>query len=207
MGTRVPNVYNGISKLVATNRHPYRNMTVFSDNKENNKESIIIYSIIFIAIVCTEIFLYKKEMEERVDLFSIALGVVGWFGMYMSSQTIIRKNLFRQFTYLSIALFVLCIIKQLIVGYVLFSLLASLLPLIFIGYFRLLIELFFKGYPNITERPIIIFGSKTGTHFEGDNNGYIPTMKEKTFGLLLFMGFMGFIFCLTLLLKTMHVIL
>ena len=182
-------------------------MTLFADNKENNKESIIIYSIIFIAIVSTEIFVYKKEMEEHVDLFSIAIGVVGWFGMFMSSQTIIRKNLFRQFTYLGIALFVICIIKQLIVGYVLFSLLASLLPLIFIGYFRLLTELFFKGYPNTTERPIIIFGGKTGAYFEGDTDGYIPTMKEKVFGLLLFMGFMGFIFGLTLLLKATHIIL
>lgn len=50
-------------------------------------------------------------------------------------------------------------------------------------------------------------GCKLGAHFEGDDKGYIPTMKEKIFSLLLFMGFMGFVTCIVFLLKATHIIL
>ena len=183
-------------------------MTTTTEEKENNKESLIIYSIIFLGVVVTDFFLYKKEIEEHLDLFSISMGLVGWFGFLMHSQKIITKNLFRLFTYIGIAIFTLCIIKQLLIGFILFPLLTSTLPLIFVGYFRLLTYLFYKDYPQTEPKPIIVFGSKYGTaHFDGDDEDYVPTMKEKTFSLLLFMGFMAFIFGVVFLLKAAHIIL
>ena len=151
--------------------------------------------MIVVAAIFAEFMTYDKTKVYHPDTFSVAIGLVGYFGIFMHSQKIIADNSFRQFAIVGLAILVASIIKQALTGYSLLPLFAAGLPLLFVGYFRVLTSMFYKGYPNSTIKPTVIFATKLGqTYFDGKDEGYKPPMKERVFSLLLFMGFMFFAF-------------
>ena len=169
-------------------------MTRTKSEMDSNKISLTIYSMIVLAVAFAEFMTYDKT-SFRQDYFSAAIGLVGWFGIFMHSQRIIDCNSFQQFAFVGLAILVVSAIKQSLTSYILLPLFAAGLPLLFVGFFRLLTFIFYRDYPNTSKRIIIIFGSKYGkASFDGDDIGYKPPMKERIFSLLLFMGFMGFAF-------------
>jgi hypothetical protein len=172
------------------------------DEKENNKLELTIYSIIVLSIIFAELLSYFKSKVYDIDYYSSAIGFVAWFGFFFHSQKIINKNQFKKFAFIGLLIFMLSIIKQLLTSYHKFPLMIAGFPLLYIGYFRLLTFLFHKEYPKSEKKLIIVYASKFGTaEYEGKERNYIPSMKEKLFSLLLFMGFMGFAFGIAMLLK------
>ncbi len=156
--------------------------------------SLVIYALIVLASIFGEFMTYDKTQTSHTDYFSATIGLVGYFGIFMHSQKIINDNSFKQFAFVGLAIFVVSIVKQTLTGYNLWTLFAAGLPLLFVGYFRVLTSLFYKGYPN-SKKPTVIFASQSGrTYFDGKEEGYKPPMKERVFSLLLFMGFMAFAF-------------
>jgi predicted membrane channel-forming protein YqfA (hemolysin III family) len=151
--------------------------------------------MIVAATIFAEFITYDKNQTHHTDYFSATIGLVGYFGIFMHSQKIIDDNSFRQFAFVGLAILVASIIKQALTGYSLLPLFSAGLPLLFVGYFRVLTSLFYKGYPNSTTMPTVIFATKLGqTYFDGKDEGYKPPMKERVFSLLLFMGFMFYAF-------------
>lgn len=170
-------------------------MDTNNNKTDDNKISLTIYSMIVVATIFAEFMTYEKNITHHTDYFSAAIGLVGYFGIFMHSQKIINDNSFRQFAIVGLGIFVASIIKQTLTGYNLLPLFAAGLPLLFVGYFRVLTSLFYKGYPNSTVKPTLIFATKLGqTYFDGKDEGYKPPIKERVFSLLLFMGFMFFAF-------------
>jgi len=159
--------------------------------------------MIVFAAIFAEFMTYDKTKVYHPDTFSVAIGLVGLFGIFMHSQKIIDNNLFRQFAFVGLVILIASIIKQALTSYNQLPLFAAGLPLLFVGYFRVLTFLFYKGYPNSTKKPTVIFATQWGqTYFDGKEEGYKPPMKERVFSLLLFMGFMFFAFGIIWLLKS-----
>ncbi len=173
-------------------------------NKANDKISLTVCLVIVLAATFAECMNYDFNKAQHNDLFSAAIGLVGWFGMFFHSQRIIDNNLFKRFAIVGLAIFCISVLKQYLTFFSLLSLFAAGLPLLFVGFFRVLTFLFFQDYPIISRTPTIVFSSKHGmARVEGIDEGYKPTMKERVFSLLLFMGFMAFAFCIILLLKNL----
>jgi hypothetical protein len=169
---------------------------------DGNKILLTIYVMIVLAVIFAEFMTYGKTNVHHLDIFSLAIGFVGYFGIFMYSQKIIDNNSFRQFVFIALAILVVSIIKQALTNYNQLPLFVAALPLLFVGYFRVLTSLFYKDYPNATNKPTVIFATKSGqTYFDGKEEGYNPPMKERVFSLLLFMGFMFFAFGLIWVLK------
>lgn len=169
---------------------------------DSNKLSLTIYTVIILSIIFAEFMTYDETKIQHPDIFSLAMGFVGYFGILMLSQKIIDNNSFKQFAIVGLVILFVCIIKQTLISYNRLHLFAAGLPLFYIGYFRVLTSLFYKNYPEITKKPTIIFASKFGqADFEGKEDGYKPPMKERVFSLLLIMGFMFLAFGLIWFLK------
>ncbi len=157
--------------------------------------------MIVLAAIFAEFMTYDNTQVYHPDPFSVVIGLIGYFGIFMHSQKIINNNTFRQFAFVGLAIFIASIIKQALTGYNQLPLFAAGLPLLFVGYFRVLTALFYKGYPNTTTKPTIIFATQFGkTYFDGKDEEYKPPMKETFFSLLL-LGFIFFAFGLILLLR------
>jgi len=168
-----------------------------TNKTDDNNFSLSIYLIIVASTIFAEFMTNDKNQTHQTDYFSIAIGFVGYFGIFNHSQKIINDNSFQKFALVGLGIFVASIIKQTFTGYNFLPLFAAGLPLLFVGYFRVLTTLFYKGYPNSTAKPTVIFASKFGqTYFDGKDEGYKPPMKERVFSLLLFMGFIFFAFVL-----------
>jgi len=158
--------------------------------------------MIVVAAIFAEFMTYDKKIIYQPDIFSVVIGPVGYFGIFMHSQKIIADNSFRQFSFVGLAILVASIIKQTLTDYNQLPVFIAGLPLLFVGYFRVLTSLFYKGYPNSTTKPTVIFATHLGqTYFDGKEEGYKPPMKERVFSLLLFMGFLFFAFGLILFIK------
>jgi hypothetical protein len=167
---------------------------------DKNRFSLTVYLIIILAATFTEVMAFINEGQRDNDFFSIAIGLVGYFGLFMHSQQIINKNDFKKFGLVGLAIFAASIIKQSLTGYHQLPLLTAGLPALYIVYFKLMTLLFYRDFPKT--KPVIVYASKTGTSsYQGDDQGYKPTMKEKLFSLLLFFGFLGTAFGLILIIK------
>jgi hypothetical protein len=176
-----------------------------NNKSDNNNFSLLIYSIIVVATIFAEYMTYDKNQTHHIDYFSVAIGLVGFYGLITHSQKIINDNLFLYFSIVGLGIFIASIIKQTFTGYNFLPLFAAGLPLLFVCYFRALTSMFYQGYPNSTVKPTLIFTSKFGqTYFDGKDKGYKPSMKERTFSFLLFTGFMFFALGLIWLLKNIN---
>jgi hypothetical protein len=145
---------------------------------------------------------------DENGFFSVIIGHTGWLGLFFYSQQIINKNQFLQMLFVGIGIFIVCQIEQKIFYKKLSnaSIFTSMLPFGYILYFRLLIFLFFKDYPESIrseKRPAIIYASKCGrVNHERSYLGHKPTMKERVFSLLLFIGFIWLIIGITIVFRT-----
>jgi len=187
-------------KLKRTDRNELKLDT--NKNTDTNKLSLTIYGIIILAVIFGEFMTFDKAQIYHQDIFSLAMGFVGYFGIFMHSQKIIDDNSFKQFAIVGLLILIVCIVKQTLTGFNQLPIFVAGLPLLYVGYFRVLTSLFFSNYPDITKKPTIIFASTHGqAYFDGKEDGYKPPMKERFFSLLLFIGFMFFAFGLIWLLK------
>ena len=159
-----------------------------------NRTSLTIYFIVVIAVVVTDIVLVDGTRIQQTDIFSIALGLVTVFFFYMNSQRVLSHNQFMTLFLFGLAVFIASLTKQLMTILYFGSLFVAGLPVLFVAYFRGLVGLFFKGYPNIKKQPIIVFASpySGSAYYDGKDDGYKPTMKEKVFSVLLYIGFVFF---------------
>lgn len=168
--------------------------------KDKNKFTLIVYSIIILAAIFTELMAFINEGQRDNDFFSVAIGLVGYFGLFMHSQQIINKNQFKTFGLVGLAIFLASIFKQSLTSYHQLPLLTAGLPFLYMVYFRIMTALFYKDYPKT--KPTIVIATKTGTtYYEGKGKGYKPTMKDRIFSLLLFMGSIGTAFGLILFIR------
>lgn len=163
------------------------------DIKKYDRTTVRIYAIVVIAILLTDVILTDRN-RDRTDIFSAALGIVTAFFFFMDSQRIVRYNNFRTYLFFGVAVFIAALTKQLMAGFYVVPLFLAGLPIIFILYFRGLLALFFKSYPD--DKPTIVFASQYSgsAYYDGKDEGYKPTMKEKVFSLLIFIGFIFFVF-------------
>ncbi len=168
-----------------------------------DKFSLTLCVVIVLASIFAEIMTYDKTQSYHWDLFSLTIGLVGYFAIFLHSQRIIDNNLFSRFAFIGLAILSVSIIKQAMTNYTWLLLFVAGLPLLFVGYFYLLTLLFYRDYPNSTKKPTIVFATRFGrTYFECRDKGYKPTIKEKRFSLLLSLGFMAFAFGLMVLIRS-----
>jgi hypothetical protein len=169
---------------------------------DRDKLSLTIYFMIVLAAIFTEVMTYNKNEIHHPDIFSLAMGFVGYFGIFMYSQRIIDTNSFKRFAFVGVVIFVVCIVKETLTGYNRSALFVAALPGLYVAYFRFLTALFYKHYPDIKEKPTIIFASKFGnTYFKGEEDGYKPTLKERLFSVMLLIGFALLVLGMTYLIK------
>jgi hypothetical protein len=158
--------------------------------KDVDKITLTLIVVVIIAVLFAEVVSFYKTKNFDLDLFSPAIGLSVWFAIYFNSQRIIYKNLFKEVFILGIGIIMICFLKQAFTRFNNISLIISAIPFIYIIYFRFLIRLFYKDYPEISRKPIIVFASKVGSAiYEGKDNGYKPSMKERVFSSLLYVGF------------------
>ena len=81
-----------------------------------------------------------------------------------------------------------------------------MIPFVYILYFRSLVFIFFRNYPDCIQnidRPVIIYASKYGrADYERRYVGHKPTIRERIFSLLLFLGFIWFIIGIVMIFRT-----
>ena len=176
-------------------------MSKLTEVMKDNKPTVFIYLIVIFGIVFAAV-MTDCNVAVKIDMISAGFGIVTWLLFYFLSQEIIDNKLFS----ISITYALLCFIPLLFINIIMlitnFSMIAffsSLVPLVYIFYFRILIYLFFKDYS--TENKItIVFATKYGNqYYNGKEIGYKPSWKERIFSLLLFFGFMVLILCLIML--------
>lgn len=166
--------------------------------RESDKMNLIIFLMILISAAFSDFMTYNENSHEN-GFFSLIVGCSGWLGLFFYSQQVINKNQFLQMLFLGIGIFIVCQIEQKILYKKLsnVSIFTSIIPFAYVLYLRLLIFLFFKDYPESIrseKRPVIIYASKYGrADYERRYLGHKPTMKEKVFSLLLFIGFIWLI--------------
>lgn len=170
------------------------NLETHKNKMDGDKLSLTIYAMIVLSAVFADVITYDKTNTYHPEFFSYVVGLVGYFGIYMQAQRIIDNNSFRHFAFVGLAILVVGIIKQTLTGFDVFPLYAAALPLLFVGYFRLLTSLFYKSYPNTKTKPTVVFATKFQAYFDGQEEGYKPTMRERVFSMLLFLGFWLFNF-------------
>jgi len=172
------------------------------DNNKYSKTTLTIYIIFIFATKLTDIALFNKTKIQQTDYASTIIGFVTFILFYFNSQRLLNENHFFKFGLFGLFVFIICLTKQFMTSIQILPLFMATVPFIFVIYFRVLTYLFYKDYPN--KKPVIVFASQySSASYDGKDKGYIPTMKEKTFSLLLFMGFMFFAFGLILLLKSL----
>ncbi len=179
----------------------------FTEEKDFDKITLGIISIIIFAVLFVEIIAYFRTKTFESDLFSPAVGLTIWFCFYINSQRIIDNNLFKKIITISIAIIFICFLKQALTEYNYTHLTIAGIPLIFSIYFRLLVSLFYKNYPKLVQIPVIIFATQFGnTDFKDKDEGYKPTMKERVFSLMLFIGFIFLCLGFVIVLKRFEII-
>ena len=178
--------------------------------RESDKMALIIFAMVLISAAFSDFMTHKSDNSEN-GFFSIVVGGAGWLGLFFYSQQIINKNQFILASIVSLGIFTVCQIEHIIFFSKLssISILASIIPFIYILYFRSLVFIFFRNYPDCIQnidRPIIIYASKYGrVDYERRYPGHKPTMKERVFSLLLFLGFVWLIIGIVMVFRTQMV--
>jgi hypothetical protein len=174
------------------------------DKNKYDRTSLTIYFISILAVLLTEFCFNDKTKAQETDIVSTAFGFITVLFFYFNAQRLLYFNQFFKYGLLGLVVLVICFIKQLLTGLHALPLFLAGLPFIFILYYRGLTFIFYKDYSSQIQKPIIVFASQYGsTSFDGKEEGYVPTMKEKIFSLLLFMGFIFFAFGLLMLTKVL----
>ena len=175
--------------------------------RESDKMALIIFAMVLISAAFSDFMTHKSDNSEN-GFFSIVVGGAGWLGLFFYSQQIINKNQFVLMLLISLGVFVVCQIEQVIFfkNFSRVSIIASMIPFVYILYFRSLVFIFFRNYPDCIQnidRPVIIYASKYGrADYERRYVGHKPTIKERIFSLLLFLGFIWFIIGIVMIFRT-----
>jgi hypothetical protein len=156
--------------------------------KDDHKFAIATMSVIVGIVVSAELTSFFVFHQLEYDYFSPTLGLVSWLFIYLASQDVINKKSFKQVALISISIVVICFLKQALTQFNYFTLAISAAPLLFVVYFRGILFLFYNKYA--TQKPVIVFYSRSSVDYEGKEEGYKLTVKDKIFSVLLILGFM-----------------
>jgi len=127
--------------------------------------------------------------NEDIDIYSLVIGLVIWIPFYINSQDIINKQQFRLYSFYGVAVLICNILFQCLTKDInLSSLIFTTIPLLYVGYFRLILYLFFRDYPLVDKKPTIIFYTRSGIDYE---ESYSPiSQKDRVFSTVLIIGFL-----------------
>ena len=152
---------------------------------------ILIISLIILSTIFTEIMTFNPNKND--DLFSFAVGLTLYFFFYLNSQKIIDNNQYGRFILGGLILVIISFLKQKITGTNYISLYISGIPLLYMIFLKVTIQLLYRQNDTLklNEKPIIIYSSKIGiAYYKGSRNGRKPTLKDKVFSILMSIGFM-----------------
>ena len=135
-----------------------------------------------LVIVAVDIVTWGTYPISKYHYHLYIGGFVLWIIYYVQSQVIIDKNVFLKYSLIALTLIALGFIKLLFTTFSTSALLGVSFPLIYLGILRLLIWTYFPSYPE-SEKPILIYYSKGGRSWDGQEEGYRPTQKEKRFSI------------------------
>lgn len=168
-------------------------------SKNNNltffhKPALLLLLMYLVGIVFFLFIIFDENSSVQIDYFTIVIGTITSFVYYYYSQRIFDGKLFLHFSVLNLILLVIILIKEFLFGFSFFALYYAITPILYLLYFMLLIHLFFKD--NSTENDIsIVYSSKYGIKYSGQELGYQPTKAEKLFSNLLFIGLHAILIC------------
>lgn len=179
--------------------------------KSNNKskEDLNNVMLIIILIIATSAILAAMIAGNIIDVanqFAYLSGIIGYIVYYyFLSQTIIDKNSNSLYFFIGFLILLINIIIQSFTSFIWVNLFISAVPLLYVLYLKILLNIFYRDYQNIPKKPIIVYGSKFGkAYFKGDTEGYKPTMKEKLFSVTLFFGFILIFFGIIFTIKNLQ---
>jgi hypothetical protein len=162
-------------------------------NKTQKEDLNYVMLIIFLIIAVSAILaaIIAGTVSDVVNQFAYLSGIIGWIVFYsFSSQSMIDKNLFSRYFLIGFIILITNALLQFFTTLDWFNLFIAATPLLYICYFKILLNIFYKNYQNFIRKPVIVYGSRFGkAYYKGDNVGYKPTMKEKVFSMSLFFGF------------------
>lgn len=144
-----------------------------------------IFSIFFIITIgCLIVTTSRQDLyNEKISGFII--GGIGWFLNWMLSQRILDQNLFKNFFFINLFLFLIVLTKQYLTKFDIVNLAISLSPLVYLFVLKYGSLIISKKYKN-NENLIILYFSQTGrNNWKGKSNGYKPIIIEKIFSIIL----------------------
>lgn len=156
--------------------------------KDDYKFAIATMSVIVGIVVSAELTSFFVFNQLEYDYFSPTLGLMSWLFIYLASQDVINMKSFKEVALISILIVVICFFKQALTQFNYFTLAISAFPLLFVVYLRGILFLFYNKYA--TQKPVIVFYSSSSVDYEGKEEGYKLTVKDKIFSVLLILGFM-----------------
>ncbi len=160
-------------------------------NKKVKNDIALIIFIIFVISGVLALFMANNIFDFGI-IFTLLSGLLGWLAFYYYfSQIMIDKNLFGRYAFIGLIILFFNVLIQFFTKFNLTTLFISACPFIYVYFLRLLIFLFYREYPNLKNKPVIIYGNRFGKAFyKGDNKMYKPTKIEKIFSITLFIGFL-----------------
>jgi len=156
--------------------------------KDDHIFAIAATSVIVGVVLSAEIASFFIFNQLEYDYFSPTIGLASLFFLHVGSQDVVNRKSFKEITLISISILLICFFKQALTQFNYFTLAVSAFPLLFVVYFRGILFLFYNKYA--TQKPVIVFYSRQGNDYEGKDQGYKLTVKDKIFSVLLIMGFM-----------------
>lgn len=141
--------------------------------------------VLIIIVAVVDFVVWDSERFYKYNHHSYVLGFISWLVYSVQSQEIIDKRLFIRYLLIGILIFILLLIKQILTTMSFSALLASLLPLYYLGLLRLLIYIYFPRYPQVESMPVIVNTGRGRQTWKNKSRGYLPTNSEKDFSRLL----------------------
>ncbi|SFC51717.1 hypothetical protein [Flavobacterium phragmitis] len=149
---------------------------------------LTIHIIILVLAYLLAVISFYKNLFTDFTKFSFLVALSYWIIFYCNSQKIIDKNQFKQYTVVGLLIVILSLILLIITNNRFESFSITAFPLFYVGYFRILISLFYKDFTTFSKKPTVLFASKGKWTNENSDYLYVTTKKEIIFSNLLFFG-------------------
>lgn len=143
-----------------------------------------IFSIFFIITIGVLIVTTSKQEFYNESVSGFIIGGIGWLLNWLLSQRIIDKNLFRNFLFINLSIFLIVFVKQFITKFDTVNLAISFSPIVYLFVLKFGSLIISKNYKN-NNQLIILYFYRTGVDWKGKENGYKPIIIEKIFSLIL----------------------
>ncbi|MBL7727589.1 MAG: hypothetical protein JNM68_07890 [Dinghuibacter sp.] len=159
------------------------NPTTGNSDNELNRFGWYLLIVVLIVLALVDFVEWRYERFYYYNYHSYFLGFICWFVFMMINQKIVDKNLFKRCFWISIVLFAVLMLKQLLTTFSYVAMLAGLAPVYYLVLLRVLTSVYFPGYPKSV--PVIIVYSRGAKFWKGQEHGYEPTPADRKLSLLL----------------------